>query len=41
MGQNTTAMRDPAFYAWHAYVDDIFQTYKELLEPYDEKKVTS
>lgn len=39
MGDNATAARDPAFYLWHAYVDDIFQTHKELLDPYTEEKL--
>ncbi|XP_055837715.1 phenoloxidase 2-like [Episyrphus balteatus] len=34
MGDNTTTMRDPAFYNLHSFVDDIFQTHKELLPPY-------
>jgi len=25
MGDSTTAMRDPVFYRWHAFTDDIFQ----------------
>nr|WJJ70399.1 venom protein U-MPTX.15-39 [Megalopyge opercularis] len=34
MGDSTTAMRDPVFYRWHAYIDDIFETYKQKLQPY-------
>lgn len=34
MGDSATAMRDPIFYRWHAYVDDIFQEHKESLTPY-------
>lgn len=34
MGDSATAMRDPVFYKWHAYVDDIFQEHKQLLTPY-------
>ncbi|KAK7595536.1 hypothetical protein V9T40_013361 [Parthenolecanium corni] len=34
MGDPTTAMRDPIFYAWHAYMGDIFQEYKGTLIPY-------
>lgn len=34
MGEPTTAARDPIFYRWHAFVDDIFQTHKELLPSY-------
>lgn len=34
MGDSATAMRDPFFYRWHAYVDDIFQAHKESLPAY-------
>lgn len=34
MGEPTTACRDPVFYRWHAFVDDILQTHKELLPQY-------
>ncbi|XP_023292341.2 phenoloxidase 2-like [Lucilia cuprina] len=34
MGDAATAMRDPVFYKWHAYVDDIFQEHKTRLNPY-------
>ncbi|KAG8238333.1 hypothetical protein J437_LFUL018618 [Ladona fulva] len=34
MGDPTTAMRDPVFYRWHAYMDDIFQTHKRTLPRY-------
>lgn len=34
MGDSATAMRDPVFYKWHAYVDDIFQEHKQILTPY-------
>lgn len=34
MGDSTTAMRDPVFYRWHAYIDDIFQEHKRRLKPY-------
>ncbi|CAO1425726.1 unnamed protein product [Diamesa serratosioi] len=34
MGDSATAMRDPVFYKWHAWVDDIFQAHKEKLTPY-------
>ncbi|XP_050679709.1 phenoloxidase subunit 1 isoform X2 [Leptidea sinapis] len=34
MGDSATAMRDPVFYRWHAYVDDLFQMYKSKLPPY-------
>lgn len=34
IGDNATAMRDPIFYRWHSYIDDIFQKYKETLPQY-------
>jgi len=34
MGDSATAMRDPIFYRWHAYIDDIFQEYKATLPRY-------
>uniref|UniRef100_A0AAG5DFL8 Tyrosinase copper-binding domain-containing protein n=1 Tax=Anopheles atroparvus TaxID=41427 RepID=A0AAG5DFL8_ANOAO len=34
MGDVTTAMRDPIFYRWHTYVDNIFQRHKARFAPY-------
>ncbi|XP_076646002.1 phenoloxidase 1-like [Halictus rubicundus] len=34
MGDSATAMRDPIFYRWHAFVDDVFQEYKNTLPEY-------
>lgn len=31
MGDSSTAMRDPVFYRWHAYIDDLFQEHKQRL----------
>lgn len=28
MGDSGTAMRDPFFYRWHAFIDSIFQKFK-------------
>ncbi|XP_055374570.1 phenoloxidase 2-like [Condylostylus longicornis] len=39
IGDSTTAMRDPVFYRWHAYVDDIFQEHKESLNPYTQQQL--
>lgn len=39
MGDPATAMRDPIFYRWHAFVDDIFQEHKNLLNRYEVKEV--
>lgn len=40
MGDSTTAMRDPVFYRWHAFIDDIFQQYKQQLTPYTAQQLT-
>ncbi|KAJ8979152.1 hypothetical protein NQ317_006344 [Molorchus minor] len=34
MGDSATAMRDPIFYRWHAYIDYMFQQFKERLPRY-------
>lgn len=39
MGDSATAMRDPIFYRWHAYIDDLFQEYKATLPRYSEANV--
>ena len=39
MGDTGTAMRDPVFYRWHKYIDDIFQEYKLSQRPYTESEV--
>jgi tyrosinase len=33
-------MRDPIFYRWHAFVDNVFQTHKARLSPYTEAQLT-
>lgn len=33
-------MRDPAFYRWHAFVDNVFQAHKARLPPYTESQLT-
>ncbi|XP_063707043.1 phenoloxidase 2-like [Culicoides brevitarsis] len=40
MGDTATAMRDPVFYRWHAFVDDMFQEYKEQLPAYTTEQLT-
>ncbi|XP_075147710.1 phenoloxidase 2-like [Haematobia irritans] len=35
MGDVTTAMRDPIFYRWHGYLDNMFNKFKSLLPPYE------
>ena len=39
MGDTGTAMRDPIFYRWHAFIDDLFQEYKRGQPPYEESEV--
>lgn len=34
MGDSATAMRDPIFYRWHAFIDDLFQLHKGRLPRY-------
>ncbi|KAF5280175.1 hypothetical protein FQR65_LT15038 [Abscondita terminalis] len=34
IGDSTTAMRDPIFYRWHAYINDIFEQFKGTLPRY-------
>lgn len=39
IGDSATAMRDPIFYRWHAYIDYIFQEHKSTLPRYTEAQV--
>ncbi|XP_061722236.1 phenoloxidase subunit 1-like [Cydia pomonella] len=39
MGDSATAMRDPIFYRWHSYVDDIFNLHKAKLTPYSKQQL--
>ena len=39
MGDTATAMRDPVFYRWHAFIDDIFQEHKNTLPRYTIQQV--
>nr|CAC04149.1 phenoloxidase II [Pimpla hypochondriaca] len=39
MGDPATAMRDPIFYRWHAFIDEIFVTYKNTLKPYSDEEL--
>ncbi|XP_030746158.1 phenoloxidase 1-like isoform X2 [Sitophilus oryzae] len=34
IGDSATAMRDPIFYRWHSYIDDLFQKFKSALPKY-------
>lgn len=40
MADVTTAMRDPIFYRWHAFLDTIFTKYKNTLPSYREPELT-
>lgn len=39
MGEPSTALRDPLFYRWHAYLNRLFRMHKRNLNPYAEKEV--
>ncbi|KPJ13409.1 Phenoloxidase subunit 1 [Papilio machaon] len=39
MGDPATTMRDPLFYRWHGFVDDVFVLYKNKLPPYTNDKL--
>lgn len=39
LGESATAIRDPAFYKWHAFIDQLFQIHKEKIAPYNEKEI--
>lgn len=41
MGEPATAMRDPIFYRWHAFIDDMFQEYKATLGGYSVQDVNT
>ncbi|XP_023245051.1 phenoloxidase subunit 1-like [Copidosoma floridanum] len=40
MGDNTTAMRDPVFYRWHSYIDNLFRAFKDDTTPYSKDDLT-
>ncbi|CAG5047394.1 unnamed protein product [Parnassius apollo] len=39
MGDSATAMRDPIFYRWHSYIDDIFNLHKSKLPRYGDDRL--
>lgn len=41
MSDTSTSLRDPIFYRWHRFVDNIFQQYKATLKPYDKAQVSA
>lgn len=40
MDDTATALRDPIFYRWHRFIDDLFQEYKKSLPPYSSTDVS-
>lgn len=40
MSDTSTAMRDPIFYQWHAFVDSLFHRHKTMLPPYTPQDLT-
>ena len=40
MGDTSTAMRDPIFYRWHKFIDNLFQQFKATLHPYSKAQLT-
>ncbi|XP_063697465.1 phenoloxidase 2-like [Culicoides brevitarsis] len=40
MNDTATAMRDPIFYRWHSFINDLFEVYKKNLTPYTEEQLT-
>ncbi|CAG7820311.1 unnamed protein product, partial [Allacma fusca] len=40
MADPGTSMRDPVFYRWHKFVDDIFTRYKVSLQPYTQEQLS-
>ncbi|CAL4063450.1 unnamed protein product, partial [Meganyctiphanes norvegica] len=39
IGDTSTSCRDPAFWRWHKFVDDVFNEYKMLQEPYKDNEL--
>lgn len=40
MCDTSTALRDPIFYRWHKWMDEMFQTYKATLPVYSKTQLT-
>nr|CCA94928.1 hemocyanin subunit g [Mastigoproctus giganteus] len=38
MSDTSTSLRDPIFYRWHRFVDNIFKDYKSTLHPYEKEE---
>ncbi|XP_066260110.1 phenoloxidase 1 [Euwallacea similis] len=41
IGDSATAMRDPIFYRWHGFIDDLFQEFKATLPRYNENQLNN
>ncbi|CAL1268011.1 unnamed protein product [Larinioides sclopetarius] len=39
MDDTATSLRDPIFYRWHRFIDDLFQEYKKTLRPYNKEEL--
>jgi len=39
MGETSTAMRDPIFYRWHGFINDLFQLHKRKLPAYTKEQL--
>lgn len=40
MSDTSTSLRDPIFYRYHRFIDNIFQEYKATLPVYEQKDVS-
>jgi len=40
MSDTSTSLRDPIFYRWHRFVDNLFQDHKGLLKPYTREQLS-
>lgn len=40
MGDTATAMRDPVFFRWHGFINDLFLLHKATLPPYTTEQLT-
>ena len=39
MGDAAVSLRDPVFYRWHTYIQDIMYKYKDTLPSYTQREV--
>lgn len=40
MAKTSVSMRDPLFYKWHGFLDDLFLEFKDTLTPYTDDEVS-